>query len=342
MLLVWPLVSCDAEPKQVERTPVADMAMETRPLVGIVTNGDVESGIFPWLSIGALLKPVITEAFSGEWSLMLWQRQSARDAVIMPLGPLQAARRYEASVYVKLPGNAELSPITLEWRSAVNNTETIHPLAAITPERGEWTRLAGTFDHIPSENHEGSALAITAENPAVTFFVDALDVVDLGGVDDAAVALEAQSKKNLALNGGVEAGLEGWVPQAARLEPVTEPARSGEYSMHISHRTNDWSGPTMRFASLQAGKSYRFTAYLQAATGSSPTAAQITIKTRIDGVDAFFPLAKERINENKWQRLSGIYQHKSSKGLEDIFAYIEATPSTAEFFVDDFQVEEVR
>lgn len=342
LVIICLLIGCDAELKHVERTPVPDLVMEVQPLNSLVTNGDAELGVAPWLSVGALLKPVVTEAYNGEWSLMLWQRRSARDAVVMPLGPLPAAQRYKATVYVKLPGNAERSVMTLEWRRAVNNSEIIKPLASITPNPGEWTALTGTFEHIDSEDYGGSALAITAENPAATFFVDALDVVEAGPVDASGNDSAAQpQKRNFALNGGAETGYEFWIPQSAKLERVTEPVRSGEYSMFVSNRTNDWNGPSMRFEKLQAGRSYRFTAYVQAAADSSPVVAQITIKTRIDGIDEYFPLSKETVHEGKWQRLSGIYQHKSSTGLEEIYAYIEANPPAAEFFVDDFQVEEL-
>ncbi len=316
--------------------------MDTMPLNSIVTNGDAELGVAPWLSIGALLKPVVTEAYSGEWSLMLWQRRSARDAVVMPLGPLQAPRRYKATVYVKLPGNADQSRMTLEWRKVVNNSEGIEPLASIMLNPGEWAPLTGTFDHVDSRAYGGSSLAITTENPAVTFFVDALDVVEVGPVEASDDDLAAQPpKRDLALNGGVEDGYEFWVPQSARLERVTEPVRSGNYSMYISNRTSEWNGPTMHFDKLQAGRSYRFSVYVQAAADSSPLVAQITIKTRIYGVEDYFPLAKDTVVAGKWQRLSGIYQHKNSAGLEEIYAYIEANPPTAEFFVDDFQVEEL-
>src|SRR5690606_27734354 len=179
------MTGCDIELDQIERTELPDSSVQALSLDAIVTNGDAEDGLWPWIKIGAQLKRVSTEAYSGEWSLMLWERNRSWNGLVMPLGPLQPSRRYEASVFVKLPGKATPTPMALELRNVVNNVEDIIPLAEDTPTPGQWTPLRGTFNFVPPDGFDGSVLAITAKDPDVTFFVDYLNVVDIGAADDA-------------------------------------------------------------------------------------------------------------------------------------------------------------
>src|SRR5690606_13615755 len=132
--------------------------------------------------------------------------------------------------------------------------------------------------------------AITAKDPDVTFFVDYLNVVDIGAADDATIALERQAKPDLALNGGAEQGLDFWGLQAAKIERVSMPVRSGEASVRVYDRVEDWSGPTMRFMELEEGKQYLFSVFVQLAPGNPHTTAKLTVKSRVDGGDFYVSL----------------------------------------------------
>lgn len=342
LLLAASVAACSPESDQIDRTLLSASTPNLQPLTTIVSNGDVEFGLAPWLSAGAQLKTVSTESYSGSHSLMLWQRTAAWHAVVIPLGPLEPGRRYDAQVFVKLPGKAKPSSMGLEMRSFVDGATTLRPLVTVTPAPGRWEALRGSFDHLPAPGYSGSALAITAEDPSVTFFVDNLTVSDAGPAGDHIILSENKENLNIALNGGAESGLNHWSPQSAKLENVAEPVRSGKSSVRVYGRTDVWSGPMMRFGTLHEGMDYLISVYVQLASDSELATAQLTVKSRVDGKDVFFPLAKGAIVPGKWQRLSGVFHHNNSKGLEEMYAYVEADVASAEFFVDDFSVEPAR
>ncbi|MDD4736487.1 MAG: endo-1,4-beta-xylanase [Kiritimatiellae bacterium] len=146
---------------------------------------------------------------------------------------------------------------------------------------------------------------------------------------------------NLLLNPGFEEGTEYWYGyDGVSLESTTEAIRSGTNALLVSNRTYYWQGPIHDLYNTMAkGNSYSNSVWvkLKNATEGSFT---LTIKSTVDGVDAYAHICETNVNGTDWVQLYGLYTNEYDGELNGLNIYIETGPlQTFEYYVDDAVVE---
>jgi hypothetical protein len=117
------------------------------------------------------------------------------------------------------------------------------------------------------------------------------------------------------------------------LTATTEEARSGQYSLLITERRNNWNGPALNVIPyIVPGVSCEISVWVLPKT---PDSATFTLSTQIreSGADYINMDTKIASKTTGWTELKGQYVYGED---EFITVYVESSSADAEFYIDDF------
>lgn len=160
-------------------------------------------------------------------------------------------------------------------------------------------------------------------------------LLSLGGLQNSAA-------QNLAQNPGFESGVSGWfgLGSVAFSTPTTQP-HSGVRAAFVQNRTATWNGVAQSVKGiLQAGKTYRISAWVRAASGGDQPFQLTMQKTDGGGTNTIYTaIASGSSNSTNWTQLTGSYTFTVSGSLTTLTLYVEGPAAGVNFYADDFVVE---
>jgi hypothetical protein len=292
------------------------------------SNGDIESGVEPWFSLGGgNLSRTTMQKYSGSYSLLISGRTAASHAPAMPLLNTLPAGQYEASVWVRLVAGSEPAAVTLTLKTRTSTTDTYTTVHSAEANAGGWTRLSGTFQNRSPGRWDELVLYVESANETASYYVDDLTVVSLN---------------NVIINGDIESGIQPWRTQGSALTTqASEQRHSGDYSLLVTQRSENWHGPVMDLPLLSEGRSYQASVWVRLAAGTPSTRLNLTLKRTVAGSNAeYIQLGSEEATATAWVELAGSFTHVASGTLVEHYLYIESTEAgaAASFYVDDLEL----
>lgn len=326
VLIYNPSSSVDSRGPSVSQAPPRNHYGDT---TNYIINGGVESGLEPWGYQGnsVAISQFPLQARSGEFSLLVAGRTQNWHGPRMHLPQnLPVGEEFLLTVWVRLASDTPQSDLTATIKREVGGEEQYVHIDTVTVPVGQWVMLAGTYRHDAVPDF-GSDFYIYIESPNVTasFYVDDLSM----------------RKANLAINGGVEDGAEGWArfgenPVIGQTDAL---ARRGDYSLSVTGRTENWQGASFSFAPLEKGATYRFSCWVQLADHYADNSVTLSIKLDDAAADdKFFNLDTQRASSPKWVQVAGNYTHEPEGAVQELTAFVQAGLATADYFIDDCSV----
>ena len=119
------------------------------------------------------------------------------------------------------------------------------------------------------------------------------------------------------------------------LTSTTATSKSGDYSLSVSNRTENWHSPKLALDNLmEVGQTYTFYVWLKLASGGAGN-AQITIKnTTLNTYTSV--TSSTAVNDQDWTLLTGDFTYPSS---DLMFAYVKG-PNVGDGVVSDFYIDD--
>ena len=299
------------------------------------TNGGVEDGVSPWYAQGegVTLTQSDLQQHSGQYSLLVEGRTEEWNAPVMPLlSTLPTGETYEARVWVKLAEGESPATIKLSMKVDVAGEDVTYPqIDEAEVSADAWTQLSGTFTHNPAGEVNELTLYVQSSNVAARYYVDDLSL---------------ESQGNLITNGGLESGLTPWRYQGpgVMITQASEQARTGDYSLLVSGRSDTWNAPIMDLPPLTDGRAYLASVWVRLAPGTADSNLKFTLKRKAAGQEEseaeYIPLGADLVSDDNWVQLTGIFTHTVGVTLDQLYVFIESDSagSSASFYVDDLEV----
>ena len=119
------------------------------------------------------------------------------------------------------------------------------------------------------------------------------------------------------------------------LTSTTATSKSGDYSLSVSNRTENWHSPKLALDNLmEVGQTYTFYVWVKLASGGAGN-AQITIKnTTLNTYTSV--TTSTAVNDQDWTLLTGDFTYPSS---DLMFAYVKG-PNVGDGVVSDFYIDD--
>ncbi|HEX9620935.1 MAG TPA: endo-1,4-beta-xylanase [Polyangiaceae bacterium] len=242
---------------------------------------------------------------------------------------VQPAFEYDASAFARIAGaSSDVLRMTLKTRCA-GESDSFMGLASAQGSDSGWVELTGTFT-VPDCTLEEVTLYF--EGPAA-----AVDIL----VDDVAVRTRGEPLgPNVVSNGDFETGVGGWFGfGSVTVQHSTTEANTGTGSAFVTGRTATFNGPGHNLLpEVILGATYRFSGFVKIAGAASAT-AQLTVKSRCDGVDSFRQIGQVTANELGWTEISGSYLVEPC-ALSELTLFAEGPPAGVDIFLDDVSVRQ--
>lgn len=313
-----------------------------------IINGGVEDGVAPWQSRGdgVSISQSSAMAYAGSNSLLVEGRSDDWHGAQMHLPLDLPDNTYRASVWVRLAEGESPTTVKLTMeRKEFGQTVPDYPTVAqgnVTSD--DWVQVTGTFSHQSPNALETLLFYIEAENPTASYYIDELSLV----VADAGSAVDPADPSGWIINGDVESGVAPWRgnPENVVVTQQAEASNSGDYSLLVTGRADNWHGPVMDLPkTLPVERTYQASIWVLLAPGEEDSDVQLTLKRQLDGQpgDAegiYISIASaESVNDEEWVQLLGTFEHPPFEGeLADFYLYVEATSVVADFYVDDLEL----
>lgn len=294
-------------------------------------NGDLEAGDWYWYAQGDGVTATRTsaQAHGGTYSLLVAGRSAGWHAPVMPLLKTLPSGEYAASVWVRLAAGEDPASVQLSIKKQVSGEQpTFTGIGAAEVTADGWTRLSATFDYVSPGRMEDLTLYVESPDETLSYYVDDLELVGLS---------------NVIVNGGVEEGTSPWRSQGAgvMISQSSEQKHTGDNSLLVSGRVQNWNGPVMDLPVLGNGRVYSASAWVRLAPGTPSTRLNLTLKrTPTGGTSEYIQLGSAEVTATEWVELSGSFTHLVNGPLQEHLLYIESIEegAAASFYVDDLEL----
>jgi hypothetical protein len=218
-------------------------------------------------------------------------------------------------------------------------------LSEINAEPLAWQKLEGEFIGNMQADSDINALSLEVDNPDIKYLVDDFIVTyaELSAeMQAAAAAAEVKSRvKNLIINGDVEQGQEPWTHQGGVLSRSSAYAYTGEYSLLIAGRKQEWNAPMMPVKGLENNKLYQFSVFVRMNDGEPTTNVRLTMKRTTSGQTTFLSLGSGSANSTGWIEVTGTFTAGNVAESESVSVYLEAEHPTVSYFIDTLTVKQI-
>ena len=309
----------------------------------ILTNGDFEAGIEPWVARGdgaATVTLETTEVHSGNNSALVEGRTATWQGISTDVvGLFRAGQTYNVSAWVKLSDNASTVTPNMKLSLEINTGEGENQYLELTPSTavsaGAWVQLQGTYMHTIATQATLANLYVEASEISVDFYVDDISIVPEVVVPETAF-----------FNTTFETGLDSWVARgdgAATVTLNTAQAHTGNNSALVTGRTATWNGISKDVVGLfTADETYNVSAWVRlsddASTVTPDMKLTLEIKYGVDTVDYLELTMAETVTAGDWVELTGAYTHTITTEANEANLYVEASETTVDFYVDDISI----
>lgn len=292
---------------------------------------------------GEYLTYVRDQGYLKPGSILVANRTASWHGPVLMLPPLERGRAYSASVWIKLYETEQPANVKLIWTQISDGVVTNLPLAETKAEPRVWLKLEGEFIDNARSDSDINTLSIDVDNAEMKYLVDDLMVTyaELSAELQAAAASAKAVVANLITNGGLEQGLEPWTHQGGVISRSSAYAHSGEYSLLIAGRKQEWNAPMMPVRGLQNDKLYRFSLFVRMNDGEPATNVRLTMKRVTAGQTTFFTLGGDSATSAGWTEITGTFTAGNITESESVAVYLEAEHPTVSFFVDSLTVDEI-
>lgn len=309
----------------------APPALANEPVV--VLASDFEDGTTQgWFGRGSATVDVSTDAaHSGDASLLTTGRADTWQGPGRDLrSVLQAGATYEIEAFVRL-ADAPSGEVHLTMQRTPAGGDTVYERvvsnAAVTD--GDWARLTGSYTFDSLDNDE-LQLYLESPDPEVSLFLDDVTITMTspppGGPSE--TLLESDFE---------DGTVQGWGARGEETVAATQDdARSGEWSLAVTGRTEPWNGPARDITALVSpGKTYRFSLFLKLAPDQEPADLRVSVQTDVDGDSTFQTLVDDTtVGPDAWVEFAGTYT--PTREADAIHLYAESASELVDFYLDDF------
>lgn len=244
---------------------------------------------------------------------------------------MEKGAKYAYELYVKLPKGVESAPFNLNILTRVGSDDTEVTVDEAMASSEEWTRLSG--DYILEPTTTGVYLYVYFRgDPNASYYVDDFKLVQLSpGVD-------ADSIPDQRIEYSFEGATEGWGPRGSgvKVEPVTDVAVSGKYSLKTTNRSELWHGAVLDVKDLlQQGVIYEISGYLKLTkVPTTPATIRVTMEHQAVGKETGWQtVAQKNVADTEWVKLEGQFAY--SEKMEQLNLYFESTNPDDAFYIDD-------
>lgn len=275
-------------------------------------------------------------------SVLVANRTASWQGPLLTLPPLEG-RSYNASVWVKLIETDQATRIKLILTRVSDGTITNLLLNEIQAEPRTWQKVEGEFIGNSQSDSDINTLSLEVDNADISYLVDDIVVsyAELSATLQAAALATTTKKSDFVTNGSVEEGLEPWSHQGGVISRSTSYAHTGEHSLLIAGRKQEWNAPVIFVKGLEDRKLYRFSIFVRLSDGQPSANVKLTLKRTTAGQTTFISLATGHATSTVWTEMAGTFSASNISESERVSVYLECEDPTASYFVDTFTVEEV-
>lgn len=145
------------------------------------------------------------------------------------------------------------------------------------------------------------------------------------------------SADELIQNGGFEDGTSGWINQGCQSSAESWDVHSGTKSMHISHRTAEWSGPlqNINLEDIQNEPSGKFRFAIKLHAGDSFQYSWTLRLKKNNGEDYVHLIDDIITQEDGWKVVTANVDFPQFFDVTGVQLYLEGSPIAAEPLIDD-------
>ncbi len=290
---------------------------------------DFENGIDGFIQSGSCQLKQSPISYSGSFSLGVEGRGSNDyDAADYPMDSLniQAGDQVTLSFYAYHQG--QQAGIIKAGLAGGSYGE----LARGMVEPGVWTKLTGSFT--ASELYNIRFQTYGDNMNGVSFYVDDVKV---SVVKNQTPEISDIFPDYFCGFEG-EAGMDGWVARSngdAHAAVVKDAANTGEASLLITGRSDDWNSPGRSFTFTE-GMGYEAVCYVRQDSGKTVEFILSAAITR-QGQESYVNLARVSVQSGKWTKITATYT--AGAGIDNTVLYVEtANAAELDFWMDDFSV----
>jgi hypothetical protein len=149
---------------------------------------------------------------------------------------------------------------------------------------------------------------------------------------------EIAAADNIAPNGTLEDGVDGWMPfGSCQIESSERQSHDGNASAFVFGRIEKWQGIGMNVAEiLDVGKTYNIYGWVYLPKGSAKI--NLTLKRVDDAGSEYIQIGATKVIAKEWTRIAGTYTHKLSGDPKEVTVYFEGPDPNVDFYVDDFAI----
>jgi len=316
-----------------------------------INDGFENDTVGNWIARGGETLAVTTDqAHSGTQSMKVTGRTKNWEGPQIDLtSQVDNGQKFKLSAWVYLdsdkPGSTKLSANKKDesgesWNTITQNTAPTGKGWFLL--EGEYTlEYTGTLEkltfYIESNFYDESNTEITAEEieaASYTIYVDDVSIIAEAGT-------ETSSGMPLTYNFD-DNSTSGWQARgSSKISASNEQAHSGEYSMLVSDRTQNWEGPETNVTSkVINAQNYYVSAWVYVDSDSDQT-IKITAN-RLDSAsdEAWTTVAQnEAVKSRTWTKLEGMYNLNHEGDLEKLVFYFESPATDFNFYIDDVKID---
>lgn len=300
----------------------------------LVSNGNFETGATTgWEGNNAAIELVDANknadgVRSGRYALRVSDRAYDWASAQFELGDsaLTAGDSYFAAAWVKVDGAvADTLQLTLLVQYSEGDPDYIPIANTGLADTLEWTRLAGVFTFNPGRTVTSIWPYIEATNAETNYFIDELVVTKIYNI-----------------NGGFESGdISKWDEAGATIEVTTAEKHSGEFSVHVTGRTENWNSVQydMRDIGLVPGRTYLLSAWVKV-DGATAETIKMTMEYVDESESPQYRTIASSSDTLNWVQLSNTFTYLPDGEVSTLKVYFESDSATASYFVDDLVITE--
>lgn len=125
---------------------------------------------------------------------------------------------------------------------------------------------------------------------------------------------------------------------AESVERSSAAAYTGDYSLLVTERTENWNGPSIRIEDyIEVSREYSISVWVKLA-GSSRTDLKLSTQIGEGGGASYQTIDTQTVASNEWVQLSGTYRYDSlGDGFVSVYVESESHPSV-DFYIDHFEL----
>ncbi|MDP4181251.1 MAG: carbohydrate-binding domain-containing protein, partial [Bacillota bacterium] len=283
-----------------------------------------------WTAKGGETVAVSSEtAHDGEKSLKVSGRTSSDEGPSVDLGDsVINGNMYSVTMWVYQESGSE-QDISVTAATYSSNTDSVQVIADdLNAPSGKWTKLTGNFKVNYTGDLSSFSIKVKAADANLSYYVD-----DISIIGPALVSSDFE-------DGNTDGCVKNDAPNSYTLTNTTDFAHSGEKSLKVSDRTQNYQGPKIDLTSVVSNKqklTVSFWVYQN--TGDIQT-VEVMAKTSASDFtsDKYEPVKSISVESGKWVELKNTYDVNYTGTLNEFSIYAQTPNSKITFYVDDITV----